>query len=68
MMLIITDGKRKRKIEAPFAICGSNHDLMILREAIETWLNEGSVYGWIEIPATVGPGPEGMPEPWDNRE
>lgn len=67
MRLVITDGKRKREIEAPFAICASNTDFMHLREAIEHWLNKGLSYGWIDIPVPVGLGPEEIPEPWDDR-
>ena len=64
MKIIISAQGVKREITGPYSVCGSTEDFARLRDALSSFLDRGSCFGWVEVterPPTVANQP---PEPW----
>ena len=54
MSLIIEHGKTKRIISGPYNVCGSRADLRLLQKAIELYVDDDWIYGWVMIECSGG--------------
>jgi hypothetical protein len=70
---IIVQGNRKRELFGPFSIIASRYDMENLRDQINGWLADegngcGISYGYLFVQERIlEMGPQGPPEPWDDK-
>ena len=63
MRLIINKPPKKRSIETPFKLCAHREDIQRLVVRLQSWLEMGVSYGWIEIPSHMEVLPNSPVEP-----